>query len=68
MTQQPVTRNDPKVIEERMRVFLAVSAVLIAILSLILYGIRADPALLLTTGISGIGLTSILPYYFKQRR
>ena len=54
--------------KQSIRAFLVVSAVLIAVLSLILYGITRESALLAASGLAGLALSTVYLYYFKRER
>ena len=73
MRHAKVTKNAPKGLpspdpDAGVRSFLARSAVLLALISLILYEMTREPALLLASSFAGIAIVAVYCYYFKQRR
>lgn len=68
MSRRFVTRKPSSLdSKDAIRAFLAISAVIIAVLSLVLYAITREPALLLATSLSGIGLNSSYHHYLGSK-
>jgi 4-hydroxybenzoate polyprenyltransferase len=53
--------------DARVRAFLAGSAVLLALVSLILYGMTKEPALLISSGFAGIAIMAVYCHYFRKQ-
>ena len=73
MQQTKVTKDTPKRLpspdpDAGVRAFLARSAVLLTLVSLVLYEMTREPALLITSGFAGTAIVAVYCYYFKQRK